>query len=95
MGYALPDSGIIDLYTWTVLQGPSGEHGYTMKIALDTLDNVVAEYDLQGDTQLATGNSFAFEVTAGQELLVIYEPIVRQDKEWFGYKTHLTYTAKY
>ena len=95
MGYKLPDTGIIDLFSWTVLQGPSGEHGYTVKIALDTLDNVVAEYSLQGDTQQAVGNTFSLEVTAGQELLMIYEPIVWKNEEWFGYKTHLTYMAKY
>ena len=93
MGYKLEETGVIDIYSWIALQGPSGEHGYTVKFALDTLDNIVGQYNIEGDTQTAIATNLALEVEAGQELLIIYEPIVWENDEWFGYITAITYTA--
>lgn len=93
IGYKLEETGIIDLYNWVALQGPSGEHGYNVKVALDTLDNIVAQYTVEGDTQTAEATNIALDVKAGQQLLIIYEPIVRKNNEWFGYITAITYTA--
>ena len=92
MGYELPSTGVVDLYSWTALQGPTGKHGYRVKLALDSIDNVVGQHDVEGDTQTIVTQTYSVEVTAGQTLYVIYEPIVWADNEWFGYKNHIAYT---
>ncbi len=91
-GYKLPASGAIDLWTWTVLQGPSGDHGYEVRIALNSLDNVVRTFQLTGNTQTQEAHTYSLKVNKGDELLMIYEPLVKKNQEWFGYKTVVTYT---
>ncbi len=91
MGYRLPNTGTVELGTWTALQGPSGEHGYRIKVAVGTLDNVLYQHDVVGDTQTVVSQNYSMEVEKDQELYVIYEPLVQKDQEWFGYKLHLSY----
>ncbi len=92
MGYELPATGTIDLYTWLALQGEHAQHGYQVKVALDDTANVVCQYKVVGDTQTAAANTYALEVKKGQTLYMIYEPLIRKDGEWFGYITSVTYT---
>lgn len=93
MGFMVPASGTIDLNSWTAIQGPSGDHGYVVKIALNEASNVIAQYDCIGDTQTIAEKSFEFDVQLGDEIILIYEPTVWKDGEWYGYETKLTYTA--
>lgn len=93
VGWLLPADGTIDLFTWTALQGPSGDHGYHVKVALNAPDNIIAEYDCIGDTQTVVAQDYFFDVERGDELFLIYEPAVAKDNEWYGYNTKVTYTA--
>lgn len=92
MGMVMPETGTVELYTWTALQGNEGSHGYIVKVALGSPDNVVGEYGCIGPAQTVTERIFTLQVEAGQTLYMIYEPTVRLDGEWFGYKTSFTYT---
>ena len=93
LGYKVTESGRADLSAWTVLQGPAGKHGYRVKVAVGSLDNVVDSYELSGETQTADEQTFTFKVEAGQEVYVIYEPLVQADNEWFGYINSIAITA--
>ena len=92
MGYELPATGTIDLYTWAALQGNPGMHGYRVKVALGEVDNVLCQYSLEGESQTAVANTYTLEVSQGQNLYLIYEPLLKIDNEWMGYITTVTYT---
>ncbi len=93
IGYRIPAGGTIDLFTWTALQGPEGEHGYHVKIALGTPERIVGNYDNIGDTQHIVYNTYRLKVREGEMLYLLYEPIVKLDQEWLGFINQLTYTA--
>ena len=92
MGYELPATGTIDLYTWAALQGSAGQHGYRIKVALGDVTNVVCQYSLEGEPQTTAANTYSLQVEKGQTLYMIYEPLLRVDDEWMGYITTVTYT---
>ncbi len=91
MGYELPATGTIDLYSWMALQGESGTHAYRVKVALGAVNNILCQYDVTGEPQTAAANTFRLAVEEGQTLYMIYEPLLRKDNEWFGYITSVTY----
>lgn len=92
MGYELPATGTIDLYTWAALQGNPGQHGYRIKVALGEVDNVLCQYSLEGEPQTTAANTYTLEVSQGQTLYLIYEPLLKVNDEWMGYITTVTYT---
>lgn len=94
LGYQIPESGKIRISCWTVLQGPAGKHGYNVKVALGTPDNIVGGYELTGDTQKADIQNYDVDVEEGQEIFIIYEPIVKRANEWFGFINSVTYLER-
>lgn len=90
--YVLPYSGRIDLFSWIALQGnAAAQHGYTVKIALNDVSDVLFSYTHQGDAQDVYSHTYPLKVEEGQKLYVIYEPYVKKNNEWFGYKVSVTY----
>ena len=93
MSYEIPETGAVELFSWTVLQGGAGEHGYRVKIAMGTPDNVLQQYDVTGESQTLAYNTYGMKVTKGEKVYLIFEPLVKKDNEWFGFKLSLTYTG--
>ena len=93
MSYEIPETGAVELFSWTVLQGGAGEHGYRVKIAMGTPDNVLQQYDVTGESQTLAYNTYGMKVTKGEKVFLIFEPLVKKDNEWFGFKLSLTYTG--
>lgn len=92
-GYQVPATGTINLYTWTAIQGPHGDHGYRIKIAKGRVTNVIGSYDCIGDTQTVTADTYTMKVEKGENIYLIYEPVVKKDGEWYGFITDVTYVA--
>ena len=90
LGYKAPATGAIDLFSWTADQAGNG--GFKVSIAQGTLDNVIQTYDAvtQGSPVY---NTYSLNVTKGEELFFIYQPVNAVDGNWFGYINQVTYTA--
>ena len=93
MSYEIPETGAVELFSWTVLQGDPGKHGYRVKIAMGTPNNMLHQYDVEGGSQTLVYKTYGLKVTKGEKLYLIFEPLVKKDNEWFGFKASLTYTG--
>ena len=91
MGYQLPATGHISLFSWMAIQGDHGDHGYRVRVAYDEPDNFIGSYECIGDTQTVRAKSFSLAVEKGKMLYIHYEPTVWKISEWFGYITQVRY----
>ena len=88
MGYKLPATGTINLYTWGYNYVGAG---YTVKVALGSTNNVVGTYQIGVTAPDACAN-YAMDVTAGQMLYLIYQPVGPANGDYCGYINQITYT---
>lgn len=88
MGYKIPATGTIELYTWAYNYVGAG---YDIKVALGSTNNVVGTYQIN---TAAAGNCayYSLDVTAGQTLYLIYQPISPAAGDYCGYINQITYT---
>ena len=80
VSYEIPETGAVELFSWTALQGGEGEHGYRVKIAQGSPENVLYTYDVVGASQTIVHNTYGMKVTKGEKMYLVFEPLVKEDK---------------
>lgn len=88
MGYKIPATGTIDLYSWAYNYVGAG---YDIKVALGSTNNVVDSYQISSAAP-NTCVTYTIDVTAGQTLYLIYQPISPAAGDYCGYINQITYT---
>ncbi len=92
MGYTAAETGSLDLFNLTVIQGPAGTYTYNVRVAKNTPDNVLHQYTFTGTPGVSQEERYTVDVEKGDEIYLIYE--LTEGKElggWFGYRNTVTF----